>query len=141
MRRLVLAGVAMLLVACGGDKTSTGLDTVSGTYTLRTVNGAAVPTIVYQDSKEKDELLGGNVTLGADNSWSGLLSIRATDLSSGSAFGGTYPIGGTYTLSGNTITLTDSPDMLSFNGTVSGGTLNVGGDIGLGMMTSFVYQK
>ena len=140
MRRLVLAGVAMLLVACGGDKT-TGPVTVSGTYTLRTVNGAAVPTIVYQDSQEKDELLDGNVTLGADNSWSGLLSIRATELSSGSVFGGTYPIGGTYSLSGNTITLTDTPDMLSFTGTVSGGTLTIGGDIGLGMTTAFVYQK
>jgi len=140
MRRLVLAGVAMLLVACGGDKT-TGIETVSGTYTLRTVNGTAVPTTVYQDTQEKDERLGGNVTLGADNSWSGLLSIRATELSSGSVFGGTYPIGGTYSLSGNTITLTDSPDLLSFTGTVSGGTLTIGGDIGLGLTTAFVYQK
>ncbi|HEY2852309.1 MAG TPA: hypothetical protein VGJ18_05650 [Gemmatimonadaceae bacterium] len=140
MRRLVLAGVAMLLVACGGDKT-TGPETVSGTYTLRTVNGTAVPMIVYQDSQEKDELLAGNVTLSADNSWSGLLSIRATDLSSGQVFGGSYPIGGTYSLSGNTITLTDSPDLLSFTGTVSGGTLNIGGDIGLGTTTAFMYQK
>jgi hypothetical protein len=140
MRRLVLAGVAMLLVACGGDKT-TGPETVSGTYTLRTVNGTAVPMIVYQDSQEKDELLAGNVTLSADNSWSGLLSIRATDLSSGQVFGGSYPIGGTYSLSGNTITLTDSPDLLSFTGTVSGGTLNIGGDIGLGTTTALMYQK
>jgi len=69
------------------------------------------------------------------------LSIRATDLSSGQVFGGSYPIGGTYSLSGNTITLTDSPDLLSFTGTVSGGTLNIGGDIGLGTTTALMYQK
>jgi hypothetical protein len=141
MRRLLLAGFAMLLVACGGDS-ATGPASVTGSYSLRTVNGANVPAVVYQDATEKDEIVSSTISLAGDNSWSGNLTIRGTDLTSGVVFPNlTIPIGGTYSLNSGSIKLTDADHQLTFDGTVGGGTLTVGSDIVLGSTTTMVFRK
>src|SRR5438105_15543976 len=121
MRRFLLAGLAMLLVACGGS-TAAGPETLSGTYTLRTVDGKTVPAVVFQDSQERDEVLSGSITLSSDKSWSGILAVRATDLTSSQVFPQTFPIGGTYTVSGGSITLTDTANHHLLRRRVRGGT-------------------
>jgi hypothetical protein len=141
MRRLLLGGLAMLLVACGGDS-ATGPAAVTGSYSLRTVNGGGLPAVVYQDASEKDEIVRSSIALAADNSWSGSLTIRGTDLTNGVVFPDlTLPIGGTYSLNSGTIKLTDADHQLTFDGTVGGGTLTVGSDIVVGSTTTMVFRK
>ena len=124
MRRHVLAALAMLLVACGGDK-ATGPDPVTGSYTLRTVNGGALPQTFYQDDVEKDQLFAGTISLAADHSWTGSLSVDATAIPGGQVlFHAPIPVSGTYALNASSITITD-PHGLSFSGTVSGGTMTL----------------
>lgn len=141
MRRYVLASLAMLVIACGGDK-AVGPDTISGTYTLQTVNGNQVPAPFYQDSQERDEFVSGTVVLAADNSWTGQLGVRGTDLTTNEMFVNTSaPIGGTFSYKSGQITLTDSFNGFVFTGTVTGGTLSVGTQIVLGAPTAFVFHK
>jgi hypothetical protein len=131
----------MLLVACGGDS-ATGPAPVTGSYSLRTVNGGGLPAVVYQDASEKDEIVSSSIALAADNSWSGSLTIRGTDLTNGVVFPDlTLPIGGTYSLNSGTIKLTDADHQLTFDGTVGGGTLTVGSDIVVGSTTTMVFRK
>lgn len=141
MRRLMLAALATLLVACGGDK-ATAPDVVSGNYTLRTVNGTSLPATFYLDQAERDEFLDGSIALASDHSWSGSLSVRATAIPGGGLlFNGPLPVGGTYSLSGSSITLTDGAHGLSFAGTIASGTLNVAIDLGDVSPTRLVFIK
>ncbi|HEY2376692.1 MAG TPA: hypothetical protein VGH98_12015 [Gemmatimonadaceae bacterium] len=141
MRRYVLASLAMLLIACGGDK-AIGPETVAGTYTLQTVNGNNVPAAFYEDSQERDEFVSGSVVLADDNSWTGQLGVRGTDLTTNEMFVNTNaPVGGTFSFKNGQITLTDSFNGLVFTGTVAGATLSVGTQIVLGAPTSFVFRR
>ncbi|HKN66131.1 MAG TPA: hypothetical protein VJW73_07625 [Gemmatimonadaceae bacterium] len=141
MRRLVLAAVAMLLVACGGDK-ATGPEPVTGSYTLRTVNGTALPATFYQDDVEKDQLFAGTISLAADHSWTGSLSVDATAIPGGQVlFHAPIPVSGTYALNASTITITD-PQGLSFTGTVTGGTMTLATtDLNGIQQTALVFSK
>lgn len=143
MRKSLLAALVLTLVACGGDK-AIGPQDVTGSYTLRTVNGANPPSVVYQDADQKLEVTDGTLVLTADHKWSGTLGGRLTDLSTGDHEDqpGLPLDGGTYTLSGSTLTLNDPTEGLTFTGTVSSGTLTVTVDlIGFGSFTTLVYTK
>jgi len=142
MRRHVLAALAMLLVACGGDK-ATGPDPVTGSYTLRTVNGAALPATYYQDDIERDQLFAGTISLAADHSWTGSLSVDATGIPGGELlFHGPIPVSGTYALNASSITITDAAHALTLNGTVTGGTMTLSTtDLDGIQQTALVFSK
>ena len=143
MRKSLLAALVFTLVACGGDK-ATGPQPVTGSYTLRTVNGGSPPSVVYQDVQQKVEVTDGTIVLKADNTWQGTLGAHVTNLTTSQVVNlpGLPLDGGTYTLSGNTLTLTDPTEGLTFNGTISNGTMTMTVDlIGLGQFTSLVYTK
>jgi len=53
----------------------------------------------------------------------------------------TAPIGGTYSLKSGSITLTDANNGLTFQGTVSRGTLSIDTEIVFGSTTTFMFQK
>jgi hypothetical protein len=130
----------MLVIACGGDST-VAPESAVGSYTLQTVNGNRLPAVFYQDTQEKDEFVNGSVALSADNSWTGKLTLRGTDLTTNEEFSFTAPVGGTYSLNTGSITLTDAYNGLTFQGTVSGGTLSIGSEIVIGGTTSFMFQR
>jgi hypothetical protein len=142
MRKSLLAALVLALVACGGDK-ATGPNSFTGTYTLRTVNGANPPQVVYEDDAQRIEVIDGTVVLGANNKWTGTLGARVTDLAHGlppQSLPGLELGGGTYTLSGNTLTLDDPDDDLTFTGTVAAGTMTVSVVL-FGETTNLVYTK
>jgi hypothetical protein len=130
----------MLVIACGGESAVAAVS-VAGSYTLQTVNGNRLPAVFYQDTQEKDEFVNGSVALSADNSWTGKLTLRGTDLTTNEEFSFTAPVGGTYSLNTGSITLTDAYNGLTFQGTVSGGTLSIGSEIVIGGTTSFMFQR
>jgi hypothetical protein len=141
MRRHLLAALAIVLVACGGDNVS-GPAPITGTYTLRTVNGTTLPATFYQDEIERDDFFDGNVALASDNSWTGSFSIRAFAVPGGGLLGsGAVPVSGTYSLNNGSITLSDAAHGLVMTGTVSGGSLTVTADLGAVELTSFVFTR
>lgn len=62
-----------LLAACGTEPRP-----LEGTYILRSVDGIAVPVILYEDDFEKDELLSGEVQLHEDGTFQDVTAMRLT---------------------------------------------------------------
>lgn len=136
---LVLAAFALGIGACGD---STGpKENVTGTYMLQTVGGFALPLTLYQDDTELDELTDGSITLNSDRSWSAVLNGRVTTAQ------GVQPLepaqgSGTYTLDGTTLLLTDETAQgQQLHGTVSGGTLTLLENDGLGGTVALVFKR
>lgn len=140
MRRLAGSALLVMLAACGGDSTGPNAS-IAGSYTLQTVNGVNVPAVVFQDTQEKDELTGGNISLNTNKTWTGVLTARITDLTSSTSQTFNAPANGTYTSSGGTITLTDAVDGSQLTGSIGGGTLTISGDIGVGAVITLVFKR
>ena len=140
MRRLAGSALLVMLAACGGDSTGPNAS-IAGSYTLQTVNGVNVPAVVFQDTQEKDELTGGNISLNTNKTWTGVLTARITDLTSSISTTFNAPANGTYTSSGGTITLTDAVDGSQLTGSIGGGTLTISGDIGVGAVITLVFKR
>src|SRR5437764_12682350 len=88
----VLLGLAL---ACGGDKSSgPGNESITGSYSLTTVNGAALPAVVAQVPDDKLEVTTGTLALHSDNSYLLTLSLRET--SAGTVTVETLSESGTY---------------------------------------------
>ena len=141
MRKLIGSILLAMVVACGGDKATGPNASITGNYTLRTVNGNTVPAVVFQNTTEKEELTAGNVNLNADRTWSGALSLRSTNLTNGATATLSLPANGTYTNNNGSITLTDASDNSQLTGTVGGGTLTIVGDTGLGSFVTLVFKQ
>ena len=141
MRKLIGSILLAMVVACGGDKATGPNASITGNYTLRTVNGNTVPAVVFQNTTEKEELTAGNINLNADRTWSGALSLRSTNLTNGATATLSLPANGTYTNNNGSITLTDASDNTQLTGTVGGGTLTIVGDTGLGSFVTLVFKQ
>ena len=143
MRKSLLAALIVTLVACGGDK-ATGPQSVAGSYTLQTVNGISTPAAVGQSDTQRLDVTAGTIILTADNKWSGTIGLRLIDLASGQVQDEDSAIpfdGGTYTLSGSSVTLNDPTEDLVFTGTVASGTMTLSVDLGFGSLTTLVYTR
>jgi hypothetical protein len=109
MRRvaLVLAMVLPLALAGCGDSTGPG-GSLAGTYTLRSINGDPVPVLI-SSGPPQEEITGGFVRLNANGTFTASHTYRVTF--GGSSTTVTEDIDGTYTRSGDELTLTfDDPD-------------------------------
>lgn len=133
MRRLVALLALAAAVACGGDSSTSPSATVSGSYSLRTVNGSPVPYTVIQIGADKYEIVSDVVTLNEGGTWSETGTDRTTQ--NGQVTNGTITDNGTYTLNGTAITLV-STQSGTVNGAVGAGTLTVTAE---GVV--LVYQK
>lgn len=118
MRRLFLLALALCLPlsACGDD--GTGPDNShAGTYTLQTVNGVNLPVSLGVIEGIEYTILSGRVTLNADGTASETFRYRFTQgTSTAEEDDGDL---GTYTRSGNAITVTwanQDPDTFSLSG-------------------------
>src|SRR5690242_13077725 len=123
MRRFLVLLVVAAAASCGGDSSTSTNVSVSGTYTLRSVNGLQLPFIVAQNDSAKFEILSDAFTLADDRSWTESGTSRTT--LNGQATTGPIARSGTYVLgSGTKITLIASSGDFS-DGTIGGGTLTV----------------
>jgi len=124
------------LAACGGDGgTGPTSASIAGTYVLRTINGADLPYTLVDLVVFKVELIAGSLVLAQGGTYTaqtttrfieeGVVVSTETDEESGK-----------YTVSGQTITLTEDSDGRLLTGTVSGNTITVT-DSGL----TAVYRK
>jgi len=102
---LALAAVVATLAACGSDNTGvTGPTDVSGTYSLASVDGNALPFTVPNNPNHTVVVQSATVTLGTDHSY----TIGGTGTSDGGDPEQVIADAGTYTLSGSTVTFTSS---------------------------------
>jgi len=133
MRRLLALLVLSAAVACGGDSSTNPSATLTGSYSLRTVNGSPVPYTVIQIGADKYEIVSDVVTLNEGGTWSESGTDRTTQ--SGQVTTGTITDNGTYTVNGTAITLISSQSG-TVTGAVGAGTLTLTAE---GIV--LVYQK
>ena len=138
--RVFLAFLAFGMVGCGGvDVTDPG--SVSGTYTLRTVAGDALPAVLLQEvTTSLLEVTAGNGTLNQDLTCSVSLTLRGTG--DGTVTTITETNACTYALDSGSITVTIpdgvfDPDPLIVSGSITGSTITVTGPEG----NVFVFRK
>jgi hypothetical protein len=119
---VMLGALALTATACGGGD-STAPASIAGTYTLQTVNNAALPFTTSEDETYKAEILSWVVTLNANNTFSHVFQGRSTD--NGTVSVNTITGSGTYTISGSTVDMIDASDNSHLQATVSGSTMTI----------------
>ena len=139
LRRARALGVlfAAALLACGDSGDSTSPESIEGVYALQTINGGALPAVVYEDEAAKVEIVAGAITLGPGTKWSISLTARATldaDVSTN-----TETLDGTWSRSGSTLTLTSADGDVETL-VLSGSTLTMQAEIDSGM-APWVFRR
>ena len=134
-RILMLAFAVALSMSVGACQDSTSPSAVlSGTYTLRTVNGEIPPVAVDANT----DIVGGYIRIDRNGTFTDVITYR--DVSSGLTSDDT--IDGTWALSGNTIAFTDVEDPYNpYYATVSNGQLVFYNNDGFGGSYTVVYEK
>jgi len=128
---------AAAVLACGDSGDSTSPESIEGLYTLQTINGGALPAVVYEDEAAKVEIVAGAITLGPGTKWSISLTARATldaDVSTN-----TETLDGTWSRSGSTLTLTSADGDVETL-VLSGSTLTLQAEIDSGM-APWVFRR
>ena len=134
MRRLIACLALALFAGCGGDSvTGPTAESVSGTWTLQTINGAHLPFIIAQSGADKIEVTSDVITVVSGGTFTQLTQFRTTV--DGVATDDATDDHGTWKLKGTALTFTFS-DNTSGTATVSENTLTVT-DEG----TTLVYTK
>ena len=120
-RGFLLAFLVFGLVACDGvDVTDPG--SVSGTYTLRTINGEELPSVLLQNGTTYLlEITEGSLTLNEDLTCILRLTVRETD--AGIVDTDIWTLEFTYALTSGSITLTAGAILLS--GSITGSSITL----------------
>ena len=116
MRKFVAAIFLAAFVACGGDSSTNPSASIAGTYTLRTVNGSALPFTVYSDVTTKIEVTDDAITLNDGGTFTESGHTRTT--TNGRVTTESIVDAGTYVRNGTAITLKGA------DGTPTPGSLN-----------------
>src|SRR5260370_20868 len=76
LRLAMFLALATTAVSCT-DSTGPG-DSLSGTYTLSTINGVTPPVLVYQDASVRSEVVAAQIVLDAAGNYQGTTRYRDT---------------------------------------------------------------
>lgn len=129
--------IAALLVSIAACSDSSGPEPITGTYTLRTVNGTALPYLAASETSggvtTRVEVTAGNVVLNADLSFTSSITLRQTVGSTVTTTASTTV--GTYTIAGSQITFRSS-DGVATPATLAGGTIT-----GVSLGLTLVFSK
>jgi len=110
LARITLCAAAIWLAACGSDSTTSpgGNNSPVGSYNISTVNGKNLPVALYADGSYSYEVTAGTIGLTSDGKYSMINTYRQTIPGDVEMFVDTT--GGTWSLSGTTISMTDAAD-------------------------------
>ena len=134
---LRLTGLFVILTAAACGDSSGPNSAISGTYTLRSINGENLPAVIWQAGDDRVQVTSGSRTLNASGSYNDVTNFLVSNGTS--TFPDQATETGTYTQSGNTVTFrAKSGDV--YNMTLSGNTLTQNFDDGATQLT-LVYQK
>ena len=129
---VVLAAVAL---GCTSDSITTPTqESVAGTWTLKSVNGADLPYVLSQVGTSKSEVISDVVTVTPPSTFTELTTVRNTV--NGQSSTQEVPDAGTYTLNSAAITFKFNSNGTFGAGFINGKTLTV-----TAQGVSFVYKK
>jgi len=119
LARTVLAAALLAAAACGDDDDDpAGPADISGTYTLRTVDGNPVPATFSDPDGDELRFNSGSLTLNQGGTYNGALGVTFNSAPFDLADEGTF------TRSGNTLTFASTIDADNdFTATISGTTI------------------
>ncbi len=122
-RRLAILGMlAMTMAACGDDDDDnpTTPTNITGTYTLRTVNGQQPPAMIFQAPGFRLDIRSAALTLNSGGTFDMTIGFRETDgTTTGTPDDYEEDFTGTWTRTGNTIQMVDEFED-EYTGTVQG---------------------
>ncbi|MFG1691135.1 lipocalin family protein [Gemmatimonadota bacterium] len=118
--RLIVLALVAVLTACGGS--STEPEPIWGTYNLTTIAGQPLPYVLIQVGADMLEVTAGHMRLNSDHTFSTALTLRLTEDGVEDTETGTNS--GTFTVSGSSLTFTDS-DGETFTGSLTDKTLTL----------------
>jgi hypothetical protein len=123
----VLAAALLLTsaAACSGDSDPTAPTqaSITGTWTLQTINGTRLPFIVAQTGADKLELTSDVLTVSGTGSFTQTTTLRLTQ--NGQVTTQSVADAGTYTLNGTAASFRFNSDGSTGTGSISGNTLTV----------------
>jgi hypothetical protein len=122
MLRPLMGLVVALSVGCLGDG-MTGSSTVTGAYTLRTVNGAPLPYTIVGSGTAKTEIIDDVITLYEGGTYAESGHSRTTV--SGQVANESNTEAGSYSLFGTSVTLRSSDGGRTRMPTIDGNTMTV----------------
>jgi hypothetical protein len=126
MRRIAALLAVVFLAACTREiEQSTRPETVMGTYQLSTYGGRSLPALVSNDTAGVWEVVGGQLVIGSDQSWSETLNFQLTKnaTTTPAAYGssGSWVFLRDYAF----MVFNDKVDNYQFSGTAAGGTVTL----------------
>jgi len=138
MALMLLAAAAAMGVACGGDDsnsiTGANLLSVDGLYTLQTVDGLALPLLLYEQDSTTITALDGRMAITVNGSWTETVTLRT--VIGATTTTDTVSATGTLFRSGSSLMFADMNNNLYYSGTASTNRLDL--DAG---SVSVVYTK
>ena len=121
MRKVLVAVVLIAAVAC--DDGIVGSSTVTGDYTLRTINGAPLPYTITGSGANKTEILDDVITLFQGFTYSETIISRLTV--NGQAMNETRLKTGAFSLFGTSIILNSNDGSMERRGTINANTMTI----------------
>ena len=118
MRTTILILALSTLAACGSDAVTA--PSVDGTYTPRTLDGAALPVTTTKLTGSAATITAGNLVL-SGGSFTSQLTVQATV--NGTVFTQVFPKSGTYTVAQNRLTFVERSDNSTSTSTLDGDTI------------------
>ena len=123
MRSILLLGIAFALAACGRDDIVSPPATIAGSYQLTTIDGQALPFLVFENGAYQARVVSGTLNLNANSSYSLAFNVRIDD--SGNVRTSTQSDAGLWNVARDSITLASTAGNLAITGNVSGNVLTL----------------
>jgi hypothetical protein len=121
--RLLPALALVVLAACGGDKaTNPASDSISGVYSLRSVNGTSLP-YTFHDGADSYTLTNDVITIADGGTWSETFSYQQTV--DGVSSTQTGSDSGTWSRAGTSVSFDSYGGYNAYFGTFTGSSLNL----------------
>jgi hypothetical protein len=119
---LVSATTLSLLGGCGSDSVVTPPAGLQGEYALETVNGMTLPFLKGESASQRVDVVSGSLTLRSNRTYSGDIVEQWTTGGNTELFPETSA--GTYSVSGNQLTFTESGSGAVYHGTINGNRIS-----------------
>jgi hypothetical protein len=114
----IAAATLAVVGACGSDSTSPNNVGASGTWSLQSINGSALP-ITLGSGTAAVTIFASTLTISANGNYNEVVTLRPAGTTSNT----TFTEVGTWTSTNGLVTFNDQTDGITYNGSVSGNTL------------------
>lgn len=111
------AAILAVAVGCGSDDSTSPTLGASGTWSLQSINGSALP-VTLGSGTQAVVIIASTLTISANGNYNEVVTLRPAG-----AANTTFTEIGTWTVVNGVVTFNDQTDGITYNGTVSGNTL------------------